>query len=118
MDSITTPVRHISLIDSLADGWLKLPFAVMRDVGPATQTLGGLLKHTNKETFVTAKDIAGKARRPLVPPSLKLPSLDAPAARQGMSSSSSKREHPTGLNRSGVSWTLITSTELRQRHEF
>ena len=65
MDSIQTPVRHISLIDSLADEWLKLPCAVMRDVGPATQTLGGLLKHTNKETFVTTKDIAGRARLPL-----------------------------------------------------
>ena len=65
MDSIQPPVRHISLIDSLAEEWLKLPFAVMREVGPAAQTLGGLLKHTNKETFVTAKDIAGKARLPL-----------------------------------------------------
>ena len=65
MDSIQPPVRHISLIDSLAEEWLKLPFAVMRDVGPAAQTLGGLLKHTNKETFVTAKDIASKARLPL-----------------------------------------------------
>lgn len=65
MDSTTTATRRISLFDSLADEWIKLPFKVMVDVGPAAQTLGGLLNQTNKETFVAAKAIAGKARLPL-----------------------------------------------------
>jgi hypothetical protein len=58
-------VQHISLLDSLDGEWLKLPMAVMQDVGPATQTLGGILKITNKETFVAAAKIAGRARLPL-----------------------------------------------------
>ena len=32
--------EYLSLIDSLSQNWLKLPTAVMRDCGPATQTLG------------------------------------------------------------------------------
>lgn len=58
-------VRYISLVDSLTEYWLKLPLAVMRDVGPAVQTLGGLLHVTPKETFVEAAKIASKARLPI-----------------------------------------------------
>ena len=33
-------VERISLVDSLTGEWIKLPLAVMQDVGPAVQTLG------------------------------------------------------------------------------
>jgi hypothetical protein len=54
-----------SLIDSLDGEWLKLPKSIMRDAGPATQTLGGLLNITNKETFVAVSKIAKRSRLPL-----------------------------------------------------
>jgi hypothetical protein len=47
------------------NSWLKLPLAVMQDVGPAVQTLGGVLKITNKETFATGAKIASNANVPL-----------------------------------------------------
>jgi hypothetical protein len=58
-------VEKIDLLASLDGEWLKLPLDVMRDVGPAVQTLGGLLKLTLGETYVRAALIAGKARVPL-----------------------------------------------------
>lgn len=64
-----TETKEISLLDSLAAGeWLKLPNRVMIEVGPAVQTLGGLLEVTNKanwETFASVETIAGKARLPV-----------------------------------------------------
>lgn len=57
--------ERISLFDSLNGEWIKLPLAVMQDVGPAVQTLGGLLKITNKETFSPVTDIAAAARVPI-----------------------------------------------------
>lgn len=66
MDSSDDRAREeISLFDSLSGGWLKLALPVMRDVGPAAQTLGGILRQTTKETFVAAGAIAQKARLPL-----------------------------------------------------
>ena len=65
MTAADTP-RLISLIDSLTEKkWIKLPIAVMRDVGPAAQALGGILKITKTETFVAVSGIAEKARLPL-----------------------------------------------------
>ncbi len=58
-------VEAISLIDTLDQEWLKLPLAVMRDVGPAVQTLAGLLKISKKATFVRMSTIAASARVPL-----------------------------------------------------
>lgn len=58
-------VQYTSLVDSLDEAWIKLPLAVMRDVGPAVQTLGGLLHVTPKETFVEVAEIASKARLPI-----------------------------------------------------
>jgi hypothetical protein len=58
MNSGTTATEHISLLESLNGEWFKLPLAVMQDVGPAVQTLAGLLKITNKETFSPLSDIA------------------------------------------------------------
>src|SRR5262245_58945972 len=55
----------IGLIDSLAGEWFKLPVAVMQGEGPAAQTLAGLLKVTNKETFSPVAAIAQRARLPL-----------------------------------------------------
>lgn len=57
--------RHsIDLLESLDGEWLKLPFAAMRDCGPASQTLGGLLAITTSETFNAVSKIANKARIP------------------------------------------------------
>jgi hypothetical protein len=56
--------KIITLLDSLTGEWLKLPMAAMREVGPAVQTLAGLLKLTNKETFSPVKAIASKSRLP------------------------------------------------------
>ena len=58
-------VRRISLLDSLDDPWIKLPLVPMRDVGPAVQTLGGLLAITSTKTFVPNKEIAERVRMPL-----------------------------------------------------
>jgi hypothetical protein len=55
----------ISLIGSLDGEWIKLPLAVMREVGPAVQTLGGLLKVTKKETFTAVGEISAKAHLPV-----------------------------------------------------
>jgi hypothetical protein len=55
--------RTIDLLESLKPGqWLKIPMAAMREVGAASQTLAGLLKLTNKETFVSLAAIATSAR--------------------------------------------------------
>jgi hypothetical protein len=43
---MTDAREEISLLQSLAGEWLKLPCAAMRDVGPAAQTLAGILKLT------------------------------------------------------------------------
>lgn len=57
--------RRITLYNSLSEEWIKLPFAVMRECGPAAQTLGGLLKLTDKETFSSVKKIAETSRLPV-----------------------------------------------------
>src|SRR5438045_296783 len=57
--------RQFGLIESLDREWLKLPTAIMNDVGPATQTLAGLLKIASRETFVETAKIAHQARVPL-----------------------------------------------------
>lgn len=69
--------RTFSLIESLDEEWIKLPEAVMYDAGPAAQTLGGLLKLTNRETYVAAAAIAEKARVPLRTVRKHLTTLDA-----------------------------------------
>jgi hypothetical protein len=63
---VTTDERQeIDLIESLDSEVFKLPLAIMRDCGPATQTFAGILKVTNRETFTATKQIATKARLPL-----------------------------------------------------
>ena len=57
--------QEIPLVDSLRGEWIKLPLAVMQDVGPAAQTLGGLLKVTNKQTFSAVANVATRARLPV-----------------------------------------------------
>jgi len=44
--------------------WLRLPLAVMQDVGPAVQTLGGLLDITRRETFASVATVASRAWLP------------------------------------------------------
>jgi hypothetical protein len=58
-------VQRIGLIASLRGEWLKLLTEAMREVGPAAQTLGGLLAITNKETFSAVARISKRARVPL-----------------------------------------------------
>ena len=67
MDSTTSTEskKEISLLDSLSGEWLKLPTKIMSDVGPATQTFAGVLMITNRETFVSVKAIAARARLPI-----------------------------------------------------
>jgi hypothetical protein len=57
--------EELSLLDSLSREWIKLLLPVMREVGPACQTLGGLLKLTKRETFSPVDDIARHARLPM-----------------------------------------------------
>lgn len=59
-----TPAESIDWLQTLDGEWLKLPLAAMRDVGPAVQTLGGLLAVTNRSTFAAVESIAAKARLP------------------------------------------------------
>jgi hypothetical protein len=79
MDSTTDERKpqRISLLESLNGEWIKLPLEIMQDVGPAVQTLGGLLKVTNKETYSAVADIAAKARLPLGTVRKHLHTLDA-----------------------------------------
>ncbi len=65
------------LWDSLDQEWVKLPLAVMQDVGPAVQTLGGLLRLTDRETFRQVAAIADRARLPLRTVQKHLGKLDA-----------------------------------------
>ncbi|NQT17322.1 MAG: hypothetical protein HQ582_31500 [Planctomycetes bacterium] len=61
----TEEPKRISLLDALELPWLRLPIAAMADVGPAVQTLGGLLQLTIRETFVPLSTIANEAHVPL-----------------------------------------------------
>jgi DNA-binding MarR family transcriptional regulator len=72
-------VEYIGLIDSIEHGagWLKMPFDAMQDVGPAAQTLGGILRFTDKETYVPLDDIATAARLPKGTVKKHLVKLDA-----------------------------------------
>jgi DNA-binding MarR family transcriptional regulator len=61
-------VKEYDLIDSLHGEWLKLPHAVMKSVGPATQTLAGFANATsknNRETFRSVARLADSARLPV-----------------------------------------------------
>lgn len=69
-------IQTIDLLASLRQEWLKLPLAAMRDVGPAVQTLGGLLKLTRRETFSKIREIATKARVPVATARKHLKILD------------------------------------------
>jgi len=53
-----------SLLDSLDHEWIKLVSDVMAEVGPAAQTLGGILKVTNGETYARLDKIASAAGVP------------------------------------------------------
>ena len=73
----TDGVQRISLFDSLDGEWIKLPKAAMLDVGPAAQTLGAIMRISNRETYVCAAEIAGKARLPLLTVRKHIKTLDA-----------------------------------------
>jgi hypothetical protein len=55
-------VQVYCLFATLEQSWFKMPHQIMQDIGPATQTLAGILKLTNKETFTSAENIASPAR--------------------------------------------------------
>ena len=67
MDSTTSTdtTKEISLLDSLNQSWLKLPLAVMRDVGPATQTLGAIVRLTTTEMYCSVSKISDISRLPV-----------------------------------------------------
>ncbi len=67
----------LSLLDATQGEWLRLPTATMREVGPAAQTLAGLLAITNRETFSAAAQIAERARLPLKTVRKHLATLDS-----------------------------------------
>ncbi|NQT14230.1 MAG: hypothetical protein HQ582_15855 [Planctomycetes bacterium] len=73
----TEDPKRYSLLDSLRQEWIKLPLTIMQDVGAATQTMGGLLAITLKETFVPLSDIAERARLPAGTMRKHLVALDA-----------------------------------------
>jgi hypothetical protein len=62
----TEQIEQISLLASLEQRWIKLPLACMQDVGPAAQTLGGLLRESKRETFSAVSAIAERALLPVV----------------------------------------------------
>lgn len=65
MDSTATEGRRqLTLLDAQKEEWFKLPCAIMQDIGPATQTLAGLLRITQKETFCSTGAIANSSRLP------------------------------------------------------
>ncbi len=45
--------------------WIKLPHHCMKECGPAAQSLGGLLRITNRQTFVSVERIAESAFVPV-----------------------------------------------------
>ncbi len=57
-------VQQFRIAETLDQEWLKLAVAVMQDCGPAAQTLAGLWKITQKETFVPLGKISLAARVP------------------------------------------------------
>jgi hypothetical protein len=63
--TIENGVQEISLLESLDGDWIKLPLKIMRDVGPAAQTMGGILKMTNHETYSSVTKIAHEAWLPM-----------------------------------------------------
>lgn len=56
--------KHFDLLSVLAhpDNWTKWPRRAIREVGPASQTLGAMLKLTKRETFYSVPNISRKAR--------------------------------------------------------
>jgi hypothetical protein len=99
--------EEISLLDSLGGEWLKLLLAVMRDTGPAVQTLGGLLKVTNKQTFSAVGAIAGKARLPVATVRKQLVTLD----RQGWIRNHGRQETPAGYPRRTATIAITGKTK-------
>lgn len=65
MTATKPETTRITLLESLSQELLHLSFAAMREVGPAAQSLAGVLRMTKKETFAPVSDIAAKARLPL-----------------------------------------------------
>lgn len=55
----------LSILESIRGPRLHLPMGAMQDVGPATQTLGGLLAMTKTETFASVERIAHTALVPI-----------------------------------------------------
>lgn len=96
--AMTVPVAagySLDLITSLRAPWIKVPYSVMRDVGPAVQTLGGLLRITTKQTFVPLSAIATSARLPLATARKHIATLDA----QGWVANSGRQRTPRGAPR-------------------
>lgn len=60
------PIQRYGLIESVQHHEvLKLPVEAIREVGPAAQTLAGLFRLTNRETFASVNKIAEHSRLPV-----------------------------------------------------
>lgn len=77
-DAADGNAEYYDLLQSLEHfNWLKLPFECMRECGPAVQTLGGLLRITGRQTFVSTEAIADRAYLPRRTVQKHLRTLDA-----------------------------------------
>ena len=60
-----TKTRTFSMVSTIRANSLKLPEAAVRDVGPAAQTLGGILKLSLTSTFAATDKIASASLLPV-----------------------------------------------------
>jgi hypothetical protein len=105
--------KEISLLASLNDEWLKLPLSIVRDVGPAAQTLGGILNISKKETFVSATKISERAWMPLSTARKHLVKLDA----HGWIENAGRERTRAGIPRRTCTIKITTKTKAAL-HEY
>lgn len=58
-------IRVITMSEAINQRFIRLPRKAVLEVGPAAQTLGGLLMLTDRETFCSLAKIASEARIPM-----------------------------------------------------
>lgn len=105
---VDAPAREeISLLESLNGEWLKLPLSIMRDAGPAAQTLGGLLNITKNETFVSVSKIAERARLPVATVRKHLVTLDV----RGWIENSGRERTRAGIPRRTCTMKVTSKTK-------
>ncbi|MCX7408757.1 MAG: helix-turn-helix domain-containing protein [Planctomycetales bacterium] len=83
-------------------GWIKLPVAVMNDVGPAAQTFGAFIRKTNRETFMSVSQIALHACLPVATTRKHLLTLNE----RGWLENTGRQKTRTGIPRRTCTWKL------------